>query len=1013
MPDWALDNKASWSYRLSGGSDLAAANPLAVKAGMGKGDVQVKFARSANATDQPVAMVRTGTGRIDVAAGQRWSCLDYINNGVGATIYTAGMRKDIEGEFTAPRNQLNTMYGASVHNTAGHRGTEAAFADNGGAITIQAGKDVVGAPVAQMVNNWLFRQGRSEVDAAGNTVFEQNGAATLNTAWWTRFDYFNQGIATFAGGDVSVVAGGDVKDLSASVATNAYMPGKSGVGADAKLVEYGGGDLSVRAGGDILGGSFYVQKGTGALNADGSIIAGSRKVASDELRTILAVGDASFDLTAGRDLELETAYNPTLTQQNRHNWALRNVAEQRDECPEPGAKAEPVQQFLDLRRRQRRAPQVAQRQCAAVAQGRSGRADAGGADLDPRMLGTSTHYKRLYTLQPGTFSAVALGGDITADNGFSLAPSPRGQLELLAAENVNLKVGNTSPIVMLDVAPEDMSPYYAPRLLELTNLTGQLSSDARRLTGRATGLSAHTAGGLHSGDTQPVRIVAASGDIVGARNGVHALVLPKKAEILAGRDIRDLGFNIQHLDAADVTKVSAGRDFINSTVIAQSDNAEPGDPRGGRSRPDRFHCRPQFRPGQQLRRGRRRATSTIPHLPTGGAGINIVAGATGADYAGFARKYVAAGDLSADDQSAMVAFVRARRADLPEDIFAPLAWKMFKELSTADQKAFLEARKPAMNKLYFAKLGESAKLAKTEGLALFDDQIATMFPSINPTGGDINLFASQLKTEQGGSIGIFAPGGSVYAGLAHTPSYLNKPASNLGIFTIRGGDILGQVKTDFLVNQGRVFTVGGGDIALASQYGDLNAGKGSRTASSSPAADADDRQERQYDHRYWRLDLGFRYRHAEDQSCAAGRQHHRDRAARHFRRRRCGRAFQRQGHPRRRARPQRPQHLRRRRHQRRARRRHRLGRQHRRAGQQRAQARRRHQGPEQPGGFRRRSFQHAVGGRARLRRRRGGRRPGRPAVRHRWPRAVGFGGAGARRRLRWRRSEKIQRKRCP
>ncbi|MCX7220933.1 MAG: filamentous hemagglutinin family protein, partial [Burkholderiales bacterium] len=47
-------------------------------------------------------------------------------------------------------------------------------------------------------------------------------------------------------------------------------------------------------------------------------------------------------------------------------------------------------------------------------------------------------------------------------------------------------------------------------------------------------------------------------------------------------------------------------------------------------------------------------------------------------------------------------------------------------------------------------------------------------------------------------------------------------------------DIHALVKTDFLVNQGRVFTLGGGDITLASQYGDLNAGKGSKTASSAP-----------------------------------------------------------------------------------------------------------------------------------------------------------------------------------
>ena len=37
-----------------------------------------------------------------------------------------------------------------------------------------------------------------------------------------------------------------------------------------------------------------------------------------------------------------------------------------------------------------------------------------------------------------------------------------------------------------------------------------------------------------------------------------------------------------------------------------------------------------------------------------------------------------------------------------------------------------------------------------------------------------------------------------------------------------------------LVNQGRVFTLAGGDITLVSQYGNIDAGKGAKTASSAP-----------------------------------------------------------------------------------------------------------------------------------------------------------------------------------
>jgi len=51
---------------------------------------------------------------------------------------------------------------------------------------------------------------------------------------------------------------------------------------------------------------------------------------------------------------------------------------------------------------------------------------------------------------------------------------------------------------------------------------------------------------------------------------------------------------------------------------------------------------------------------------------------------------------------------------------------------------------------------------------------------------------------------------------------------------VRGGAIRSLVRKDFVVNQGRVFTLGGGDITLVSQFGNIDAGRGSKTASSAP-----------------------------------------------------------------------------------------------------------------------------------------------------------------------------------
>jgi hypothetical protein len=67
------------------------------------------------------------------------------------------------------------------------------------------------------------------------------------------------------------------------------------------------------------------------------------------------------------------------------------------------------------------------------------------------------------------------------------------------------------------------------------------------------------------------------------------------------------------------------------------------------------------------------------------------------------------------------------------------------------------------------------------------------------------------------------------------PSFIaiKKPAE-LGVFTIRGGAIRALVRDDFLVNSGRVFSLRGGDISLISQFGNIDAGRGAKTAASAP-----------------------------------------------------------------------------------------------------------------------------------------------------------------------------------
>ncbi|NJD08039.1 MAG: hypothetical protein FIA97_16325 [Methylococcaceae bacterium] len=109
--------------------------------------------------------------------------------------------------------------------------------------------------------------------------------------------------------------------------------------------------------------------------------------------------------------------------------------------------------------------------------------------------------------------------------------------------------------------------------------------------------------------------------------------------------------------------------------------------------------------------------------------------------------------------------------------------------------------------------------------ALFDTQAAK---------GDIKMFFSQIKTAAGGDINLAAPGGLVNAGLAGTVAG-SKKADQLGVVVARDGKLNAVTDGNFLVNESRVFTMGGGDILIWSSHGDIDAGRGAKSAISAPS----------------------------------------------------------------------------------------------------------------------------------------------------------------------------------
>jgi hypothetical protein len=792
----ALRSDASWSYRLVAGADGAAADPLKVKSI----DKDVTLAAG--------KLIRTGTGDIDIAAGRNIVLAD-----ASAAIYSAGRLNNPgpQSGFTLPFANLRPNYTV-----------------DGGDIRLAARGDVLGKPSAQLYSQWLYRQGA--IDPATGLYVQQ-------PSWWVRFDQFRQGVGALGGGDVTIAAGGTVRDMSASLPTQAYTVGTGP--ANAALTETGGGTLRVTAGGDVLGGSYFVGRGALDIRAGGSVIAGTERINSNTspLAAILALSDAQAEVRANGHVVIGNIVNPHLIPQAAGNL-IQPPFGQSPRNPRAtlfstyGANTQASTQSL----------------LGDITLDSSGLNSSAYPDLlGGNLVGAQTALVSGFL--PPALNLTAFLGNVSVGTGsgnLTLSPSPTGTLELLAGSQIKLKS---------NLALSDMDPRLIPNATSPVGTVG-VTSTARPnvpnlLLDPFTVLgNIHAATPVHGADRTPARIYAREGDIVGvnAAGQGKVLSLPKAVDIRAGRDVNNFTVFVQHNDAADSSRIEAGRDVVFDSTSDRRDRSliRVGGP-----------GRLEVTAGRNIDLGtsggvQSRGNIDNANLPAGGADIHLAAGVgtAGLDYAGALARLEAALQVSPDDP---VLLWQARWLAGDDTLNATGALAAVQTVRTLDADN-QRARVRAWQYTALRETGRQANQAVSGFAGDFGRGYAALnflFPGIeerNPDGsfkhyaGDINLFASRVRTENGGNIEFFTPGGDVIVGLINTPATLVNERPNfvgplrdvLGMVVVGEGDIRGFARENILVNQSRIITAGGGDVLLWSSEGDIDAGKGKKTASAVP-----------------------------------------------------------------------------------------------------------------------------------------------------------------------------------
>ncbi|MBR1323135.1 filamentous hemagglutinin family protein [Bradyrhizobium sp. U87765 SZCCT0109] len=860
------------------------------------------------------SVVRTGTGDLELLSSADLQ----VRTRYG--IYTAGTQKLLAADndkYDLPRGRLDSSMdsGRSVLGPTGvsyeaqvNGGPSSVYhawyPDGGGNLLVAAQGNLTGLSI----NNSTYQDGNP-----GNWLWRQGGdIAGQRTAWWINFGTVAlpqprdsntsvallgfTGFGTLGGGNVAVLAGGDAGILvtqsvgpvpnSNTTALNIAVGSTGRIAADGTPVLTGGGDLLLKVGGQLnplqptllttrvksdssgvlvnLRGEIDVQAGTiGGVNLTYGTKtaidprwpdASTANVGLGFGGPLVIPGDAVVNLSARGDVVLSGAADPgRVLLQNTTSYAAAGSYHVGGGIT-----------WFSLWRNE-----------TAI------NLTSAGGNVVPTMAymlagGTIDQNTDLAFVYPPTLRVLAASGsiyygsyDVLPDFRASpllLAPSPIGQLELLAGRSI---YGSGYAI---DMSGADLSAVATPvqpgfvgwqrgeqGKITNTNGTGTISNNNNVLDPGGVELFAfgpNTASNLHAADPTAMLVYAAGGDIVGFKSGetvtgssgswprpsVSWRVAAKPLRLMAARDIVGLGTQpgvpdntntalyvgnlIVHTGDNDVSVVQAGRDILYANLQV----AGPGTlvVSAGRN-------------VYQADKGA--VTSLGPVVPgdlRSGASVVMTAGAAGANYAGLLR-YLDPANLAnkdvplADQPGKVVKTYEKELADWLSQLYG------FRG-SDADARARFAALPPDqqavfLRQVYYWELREGGREfndanGPRPGSYLRGRQaIATLFPEHDATGapsgylGDITMFGgSGISTVAGGDIQLLAPGGRIVLGVDGVV-----PPPTSGLITQGKGNIETYAKGSLLLGLSRIMTTFGGDIIAWSAEGDINAGRGSKT----------------------------------------------------------------------------------------------------------------------------------------------------------------------------------------
>lgn len=373
------------------------------------------------------------------------------------------------------------------------------------------------------------------------------------------------------------------------------------------------------------------------------------------------------------------------------------------------------------------------------------------------------------------------GKDIRFEENLYLAPSETGKLVLYAEgsiDGLNPVNEKRSEICMFDMNPEKILGTHISDELNAGTVSAVIRSDFSKSNHDID--SAYRAGDMELE-------IHADEDIKDI-----AMYLYSASNISAGRDIINLYYFGQNQQADDCTTIKAGRDIImpvNPREFNTGSYADKGFEVGG---PGEL----RILAGNSIDLGISKGIQSVANLYN----INLdAAGCSTIVAAGFEKT-----DFSMDG---IVEFFNTLKAE-GKEYSSLLAGGELEDAENMVAKIQDELIDPFFD-------NEIPEIEDEENIPDFDESINMEDSQISTSGENSDLYIVAL--------------GNINVGRTTIPDPDASPKNN-GIYTASGGAINMYAFGDTNVNESRVMSFRGGDISIWSDFGNINAGRGSKTA---------------------------------------------------------------------------------------------------------------------------------------------------------------------------------------